>query len=229
MKARTWFNFKYSVVCLLFIKVITVNALMPDEKTVEALKPKLNSDRIALFFGNYGIEQLKACSTSFAGSRISNLYSTHDGVKIMRTLAIVDYANPVDPLLKESHEKILSGTSIGIALRDAGWELVKKPIYFGQKSLSPNVMKWMHENKQSSGAIHIYQLEVKNADHPALIPYCTIIEVHSPQYLTNDWLKALNSKDYFEYQTENPNVKNLLMRLENCLTEFPTPNSEKKN
>ncbi len=226
MKAQN--KLKYLVIPLLLIKLIAANALMPDEKTVEALKPKLNSERIAYFFGNYHIEQLNVCSSVFPESRISNLYSSHDGVKIMRTLAIVNYVTPINPFLKTSHTKILAGTSIGIALRDAGWEVIKKPIYFGEIALSANVMKWMHEKTRSTGTIHIYQLEVKNDEHPTLIPYCTIIEIHSPQYLTNSWLKALNSKDFIEYQTANSNVNKLLPRIKKCLAEFPIPEIQTK-
>lgn len=225
MKNRTQFISKYLIAAILFMKIITVNALIPDEKTVAALKPKLNSDRIAFFFGNFDLELLKTCPTVFPDSRISNLYSTHDNKKIMRTLAIVDYVKPVNPLLKTPHEKILSGTAIGIALRDEGWELVKKPIYFGEIQLTANVMKWMHQDKPSSGAIHMYQLEVKNADHPALIPYCTIIEIHSPQYLTSEWLRALNGKDYIENQSANSEINALLARVKECLSEFPPPQS----
>lgn len=55
------------------------------------LKQKLNSDRIKFLFGSYGVDPLNIQSSVFPNSRISNLHSTHDGKKIMRTLAVVNF------------------------------------------------------------------------------------------------------------------------------------------
>lgn len=217
------FIFKWFTFFFIVTKLTTSLAAIPDDKTIALLKPKLNSDRIAYFFGSFGVEQIPICATIFPDDRISNLYSIHDGTKIMRTLAIVDFSKSIPSFLMPTHQRILEGVSIGIALRDAGWEIVKKPLYFGEMNLSSPVLKRMHEKKSLKGAVHIYELEVKNGVHPELIRYCTIVEIHSPQYLTLTWLQALYDKEYpFHHQT-NPHIHELLNRVEHCLATFQTP------
>jgi hypothetical protein len=218
-----------TVFCLALISPIMLSATSlpsPNDKTATALKPKLNSERIEHFFGNYGVETINACGDIFPDSRISNLYSTHDKQKIMRTFAVVDYVSPIPELLRTVHDqKILSGESIGRALKEAGWEILKTPIYFGEISLSAPVMKWMHEAKRSKGTAYIYQLSVYNKEHPNYISYCTISEIYSPQYLTKEWMKALyGDEEYFEHDDEDLFVKMTLQKVENCLNKLPTPN-----
>ena len=125
-------------------------------KVVEFLKPKLNSDRIEYFFGSYGVDPLEIASPAFPSSRISNLYSIHQGKKIMRTLAVVDFFQPVHPDLTDVHHEILEGKSVGIALREEGWNIKKSPVYFGMAMLSPGVMDWMDENCVDQAALHVY-------------------------------------------------------------------------
>lgn len=186
------------------------------ECVVELLKTKLNSDRIEYFFGSYGVEKIEIDSSAFPGSRITNLYSLHEGKKVMRTLAVVDFFKPVHEELKEVHRQINDGKSIGIALRDGGWTIQKKPVYFGEIALSPTVMAWMDEH-QEQAAVHVYRLEVSNSH--SSIPYCTIIEVHSPQYLDTAWLKAF----YPEYGTYSENTdesSELLYKLSILMNEI---------
>jgi hypothetical protein len=189
-----------------------------EEKVVELLKPKLNSDRIEYFFGNYAIETLDIQSSAFPGSRITNLYSVHEGKKVMRTLAVVDFFDPVHPNLKEAHRQISEGKSIGIALRDEGWMIQKRPVYFGEIALSPSVMEWMDEAHQNQAAVHVYRLEVSKNNE--MIPYCTIIEVHSPQYLSQEWLKAFYPDQYDAYSVVNQETADLLERLSILMKEF---------
>ena len=42
-------------------------------------------------------------------------------------------------------------------------------------------------------AFHVYNLL---ASKEQMLPYCTIIEVHSPDYLDEEWLKALYPDQY---------------------------------
>ncbi len=223
MKLSTKNILKSALFCILyFYTFASAAAISLDDKTVDLLKPKLNSSRISYFFGSYGIEQLECCSTIFPHSRISNLYSLHDNTKIMRTLAIIDFM-PVNPELQVVHKQILGGTSIGIALREAGYDLIKSPIYFGSIPLSIAVLKWMQEEKEQTGAIHIYMLEVKKSGKDKVIPYCTIIEIHSPLYLTPSWLKALYNKEYPDFHYATPIVQVLLAQTKKCLDDFPIP------
>lgn len=184
---------------------------------VEHLTPKLNSDRIAYFFGSYGVEPIEFRDSPFGECRIANLYSLDGNEKIMRTLAIVDFKQPVHDELKEVHQEIVQGQSIGIALKKAGWNVEKLPVYFGSVELSPALQAWMHETSCNIAAIHVYKLSVSNENSKGLLPYCTIIEVHSPQYLDEKWLQALYP-DQYPYFKENFDQINVLRCL---IDRFP--------
>jgi hypothetical protein len=92
-------------------------------ETVSTLKNRLNSERIEFCFGGYGVEQISNCKDIFPDNRISSLYSTHGKDKIVRTLAIVEFENPINQALVPVHHAILSGGSIGTELRKAGWTI----------------------------------------------------------------------------------------------------------
>lgn len=188
---------------------------------VELLKPKLNSDRIEYFFGSYGVDPLDIDSPAFPFSRIANLHSLNQGKKIMRTLAVVDYFQPQNPSLNTVHREIVEGKSIGIALREHGWTIHKNAVYFGSISLSPNVMEWMDENEVTEGAVHFYRLEVSK-DNQDPIPYCTILEVHSPQYLTQEWLQALYADQYARFSHQSKEASEFISRLVLLMQDFPS-------
>ncbi len=222
---KNFFALSLMVVSLFFGTPLAAfsTALEIQQETVNLLKPKLNSDRIVFFFGNYGVDPLDIDSPVFPLSRISNLYSAHEGKKIMRTLAVVDYFQPISSELCDVHREIGEGKSIGIALREHGWNILKKPVYFGVTVLSPALMKWMDEQMVNQGALHVYRLEVSKNDLPGSIPYCTIIEVHSPQYLSKGWLQALYDDQFMEYSVLSNDVEGLLNRLSILVQDFPTP------
>jgi hypothetical protein len=200
------------------------------QEVVEALIPKLNSDRIAHFFGNYGVEQISLDSSLFGECRISNLYSIHQEQKFMRTLAVVQFHQPVHQELQQVHQEILQGESIGIALRKNGWKLDKVPLYFGSVFLSPQVQSWMREEKTDQAALHIYNLVTFKDDTKERINYCTIVEVYSPQYLDEEWLKALYSEQHQNFQEKSQEVKRLLEALDFLIQQFPLliPRAAKK-
>lgn len=193
------------------------------QEVVDALKPKLNSDRIEYFFGSYGVDVLDIQSTAFPDSRFSNLYSIHNGKKIMRTLAVVDFYQPASPELSKAHQDIMEGKSIGIALRDNGWTIHKKPVYFSSIPLTPAVMAWMDEPNVAQAALHIYRLDVSGNGISDPIPYCTIIEVHSPQYLSVEWLKALYPDQFQAFSVQSKEAAALACRLTALLQSFPFP------
>ena len=187
---------------------------------VELLKPKLNSDRIEYFFGSYGVDPLNIDSQVFPSSRIANLYSIEDGKKIMRTLAVVDYFQPLHPDLCKVHQEIVNGKSIGIALREHGWTIHKNAVYFGSIALSPNLMEWMDQSESIEGSLHIYQLAVSR-DNLDAIPYCTILEVHSPQYLSIEWLQALYEGQYSLFSSKTTESSDFMFRLSLLIQDFP--------
>ncbi len=185
-----------------------------NQNVVELLKPKLNSDRIEYFFGSYGVDPLDIASDS----RIANLYSLDNGKKIMRTLAVVNFSDPMNSELQHVHREIVAGKSIGIALREDGWTIHKNPVYFGSVDLSSNLMEWMDEKDETTAAVHFYRLDVSKNDLDAM-NYCTILEVHSPQYLSEEWLQALYSD---QYGIESEEASQLKAKLTNLIQNFPS-------
>lgn len=207
----------------LFSVLLGVASAAPElrQETVDFLKPKLNSDRIEYFFGNYGVDKLDMAPPTFPESRIANLHSVHQGQKMMRTLAIVDFYQPVHDELYSAHWEIKEGKSIGAVLREHGWAIRKKPVYFGVIPLSAGLMDWMGECCTDRAALHIYCLEVSKNHFLDSISYCTIIEVHSPQYLSDEWLQALYDDQYHEFSTVTEEIEELLFNLLIMIQEFP--------
>jgi hypothetical protein len=214
--------FKFNPAFLLLLLTPFLHAA-PEIKpeVVELLKPKLNSDRILHFFGHFGVEPVPITSSPFGESRITNLYSIHGHQKVMRTLAVVSFKQPVDTRLKLAHKEICQGEAVGIALRKNGWTIDKVPVYFGSVSLSPQVQEWMHEKKLDQAAIHIYKLHVFKENSTERLYYCTIIEVHSPQYLDQQWLRLLYPQQYDQFSKKTPEVDLLMESLNTLIKSFP--------
>ena len=191
---------------------------------IATLKPMLNSDRIKHLFGSYQVEPIHVFTQEFPNSRISNLHSIHEKnnakLKIQRTLAIVDFVSKIPPLLIPAHERIIAGASIGTALVEAGWKINKNPIFFGEIPILKQVMEWMHEKEQDRAAVHIYQLEVSNESQREPVPYCTIIEIHSPQYLSLASLKALYDEDFQHCFERSDRINSLLGRVYTFFVEL---------
>ena len=166
-----------------------------------------NSDRIQLIFGNYGIEVLE----NSPGMRASSLYSIHDGIKQNRTFAVVAYPEVVEKAIEQEHQTILSGQSIGIVFRNNGWETVKHHQYFGKLDAAPNdseMFSVFGDDGVTGPAIHIYSLSVKknNAEYS----YAQIAEVHHPDYLTLEDLKAIYGSEFDEKRVRSEDVLNML-------------------
>lgn len=183
------------------------------QEIAELLAPKLNSERIAYFFGSYGVEPINIPASPFGDSRISNLYSMDGDKKIMRTLAVVKFQQPIPESLQQAHRDIAQGQSIGIALYRDGWKIDKLPIYFGSISLSPQLKAWMHEEISDRAAVHIYELNVFKEHSNERLHYCTIIEVHSPQYLDENWLQALYADQYEDHSDCSGEARTLIGAL----------------
>lgn len=202
------------------ITSVPISAAVPvQEELVKYLQPKLNSDRIEYFFGSYGVDTLTIDSPKFPNGRFTNLYSIHNGQKITRTLAIVEFQLPVLPHLQKTHAEIQAGKSIGIALREAEFSISKQPVFFGEIAFTPQLAKWMQQDKIDSPAcsIHCYQLRVSNESKQD-VPYCTITEIHSSHYLDTQWLKALYPNEYSQYSTITPAIEERLDRIRTFLS-----------
>ena len=139
--------------------------------------PPLNSERIEQVFGSYGVEVLM----SDTSGRMSSLYSTDDGIRTTRTLAVVAW-DPLAPAsLADAHAAILGGASIGATLEAAGWAVVKRNYYFGETAASEQVSRLMRIPEGTMLATHGYGLAVVEEDQ--LFGYATIVEIHHPDYL----------------------------------------------
>ena len=102
--------------------LILVHFLFPLSLALAEETPTLNSDAIKATFGSYGVEIIYQA----AGTRVANLYSGQAGNKIVRTLAVTEFVEPIDNTLLQSHQEIMSGASIGATLRAAGYTINKK-------------------------------------------------------------------------------------------------------
>ena len=147
--------------------------------------PPLNSERIEQVFGNYGIEVL----SGEAGLRVSSLYSTDDGVRTTRTLAVVAWPAVVDPRLAELHAAILGGASIGATLEAAGWAVDKRNLFYGETRASDGLSRLMHVPEGSMLATQGYLLIAEREGRS--IDYATIAEIHHPDYLDLETVEGI--------------------------------------
>jgi len=157
----------------------------------------LNSERIEQRYGSYGVEVLRAD----AGGRISNLYSESNGLRTMRTLAVVRFSQPQDPRLAPAQADILRGASIGATLKRSGWRVSKETQEICH-AVPPGVGDYlaaMHLDGQPELAVHRYRLLVSDGGTP--VEYATITEIHHPDYLSLQQLREIyieRPRDYVE-------------------------------
>ncbi len=153
----------------------TAQAVSPD-----AARPLLNSERIKLKFGSYGIDVLQ----DDGKERVSSLYTIQGGQKITRTLAVVVYPELIPAQIQQEHQAITAGGSIGEVFTRNGWQVEKENLYFGEIRASPDfaeIYALMGESEEVDLAVHIYKLSV--CKQGACFAYATLSEVHHPDYL----------------------------------------------
>ena len=151
-----------------------------------------NSDRIRLKFGNYGIDIVE----NGLRIRVSNLFSTTAGEKTNRTFAVVMYPAVIEPEFRNEHEAIIDGQSIGIVFKENGWLIDKRHQFIGElEALSDYtaVHSLFGDIGEVHPVIHVYSLIIKKGD--AEFHYASIAEVHHPEYLDLDELKAICGSD----------------------------------
>lgn len=178
---------------LVLAALVTANLACVTTKNPAANKetnkaPLLNSERIKQKFGTYGVQVIDSGSPR---TRISKLYSVHDGRQIGRTVAVTTFAEPMDASLLEGHRLITEkNQSIGSTFKDLGWSLSKQNLYFGLKSFDSPCLYLMMEVKTQSVAVHVYQLLLSKGEKKN-VPYAIIAELQHPDYLTLDELKNI--------------------------------------
>ncbi|VFN06463.1 MAG: hypothetical protein BECKG1743D_GA0114223_112152 [Candidatus Kentron sp. G] len=204
-------------------------------RSARASQPPLNSERIRTKFGNYGIEVLTngekishyrksgevspplPDSVRSAGAfpiksiRVSSLYSTENGEKTTRTLAIVVYPGAPNPSLSEEHKAILHGESIGEVFKKNGWQIEKQHLLFGEIEASPKfaqIYARMGNIMPSKLAIHRYRLFVSRND--AGFHYATITELHHPEYLDAGALRAIYKAEFERRKSKDKDYRTIL-------------------
>ena len=165
-----------------------------EKLTVETQDSGLgNSDRIRLKFGSYGIEIVE----NGARIRVSNLYSTNDGVKTNRTFAVVMYPGVIEPAFAKEHDAIINGQSIGIVFKEHGWRIEKHHQYVGELDVGPDfsaIHAVFGDIGEVRPVIHVYSLLIKKDN--AQFHYASIAEVHHPDYLGLDDLREIFGNEF---------------------------------
>jgi hypothetical protein len=170
----------------------------------ETLRPLLNSERIKLKYGSYGIDVLR----NREQLRFSNLYSVKNGKKTTRTLAVVAYPDVIDPLLLKEHQQVIAGQSIGAVFKQNGWTIEKRHAFFGEIEASSKfaqVYSLMGDIVPAKFAIHIYTFFVSKNGNRFL--YARISEVHHPGYLDSSGMKGIYGKEYEMQQNKNEDIQ----------------------
>lgn len=157
----------------------------------------LNSERIEMKFGSYGIEVLHSDSAL----RVSNLFSVHEDEEITRTFAVVHYPEMVDSVFLEEHLQVLGGQSIGKVFKQGGWEIEKRNLFFSEILPSADysgIYMLMGNIEPTKLAIYTYRFSVKKDNNS--FDYAVISEVYHPDYLTLTDLKKMNedASNYLE-------------------------------
>ena len=161
-------------------------------------QPQLNSERIASRYGNYGIEVLK----SDGDMRVSDLYSSDNGYRTTRTLAIVQFASPIDPRVTDLHRAIVNGASIGATFKSAGWLVHKETMEICSTrpvASTTEYLSGMHLDGNPGLAVHRYRFEVRRDNQR--VDYAVITEIHHPDYLGAEDLTVAyvrRKQDYVE-------------------------------
>ncbi|MDJ0760298.1 MAG: hypothetical protein QNJ19_12925 [Woeseiaceae bacterium] len=150
----------------------------------------LNSEKIEAKYGSYHIDVI----ASDGRTRQSALSSESNGTRVCRTFALTQFSDEGDA--PSAHGTIRGGASIGATLQRDGWSILKSTIHVGHITITDRqhtVAQLMHLQTPAKLALHIYKLSIeKDGD---VVDYATISEIHHPDYLTEDDVRALFSLD----------------------------------
>ena len=178
---------------------------------LEPAYPLENSERIRLKFGSYGIKVLE----NSPAIRVSSLHSTHNGINISRTFAVVAYPEVIDPAFQSEHDAIIDGQSIGILFKDNGWTLEKQHQYFGEIDVSSEhfgVASNSDYTEKVHSAIHVYSLIVKK--NLSEFHYASIAEIHHPEFLDLEDLAEIYGPEFNQHRNEREKINGFLEIVE---------------
>ena len=174
---------------VLALRPAIVDARDADCPFLDAAEPLLNSERIERCFGSYGIELLPPVEEL----RIACLYSTADGARSWRTLAMTALVADPPPQLAELLQRIREGGSIGATLESSGWQAHKASFALEEVAIENGWKACTALNRVPAGttiAMHAYLLTAARGveEHPV----ARVAEFHHPDYLRLTHLQALH-------------------------------------
>ncbi len=157
--------------------------------------PPLNSERIAQSFGSYGVDVIQ----SGKDGRVSSLYSGSGADKVTRTFAVVKFSGRIRPAFASEHARVESGQSLGAAFKSAGWQIQKHNIFVGELEVAAKyslLSELMQLSLPENLATHVYLFVVRKDERS--YNYATITELHHPDYLSVEDLKASYGEIIFD-------------------------------
>ena len=160
----------------------------------------LNSERIQSEFGSFGIEII----AYVGGIRRANLYSVQNDVRTCRTYAVVRFDNVPADVIGAEHAQIIAGESIGATFKESGWRIYKETRHIGELQSARDehsIRSMMHVDREQKLAMHVYRLLLRKDEQ--MIEYATIVEVHHPEYMTEQRLYDLFAVDTIAESTSS--------------------------
>ena len=160
----------------------------------------MNSEEIKARFGSYHVDVLQQDQTS----RLANLYSTHDGVAVCRTLAITRFSQPISPAIKEADKQIRAGRSIGNTLQQAGLLMSREVIIEASTPCGQQFSALCAQTVPEEAYIYlrVYRLHA-GTDPQSLTPYAIIAEAHHPEHTAaHAGLRSLNDLDASQWESD---------------------------
>ncbi len=157
--------------------------------------PPLNSERIAQTFGSYGVDVIQSGNEG----RVSSLYSGSGADKVTRTFAVVKFSGRIRPAFANEHARVESGQSLGAVFKSAGWQIEKHNIFVGELEVPAKyslLSELMQLSLPQSLATHVYLFVVRKDARS--YNYATIAELHHPDYLSVEDLKASYGEIIFD-------------------------------
>ena len=155
----------------------------------------LNSDLIEARFGSYGVEIREQTERR----RTSRLYSDTNGVATTRTYAVVDFLGQETAPFADVHQSILAGASIGRRFREAGFSIRKQHLFIDELEVPATYVALadlMQIELPETLAVHQY-LFIVSKDARSWV-YARITEVHHPDFLSVDELRATYGEILFD-------------------------------
>ncbi len=160
----------------------------------------MNSEEIKARFGSYHVNVLEQDQTS----RLANLYSTHDGVAVCRTLAITRFSQPISAALGEADKRIRAGQSIGNTLQQAGL-LMSREVTVEATTPCGQQFSALCAHTVLVGSpvyLRVYRLHA-GTEPQCLTPYAIIAEAHHPEHTAvHAGLRPLNDIDTSQWESD---------------------------